>query len=65
MGAPIRLSNKARVTHVLVVVRDGDAGGQVPMPLADFARLLFASASGIISAQPVAPFTSHAEEPKR
>ncbi len=35
-----RLSDKSVITHVMVVVRDGDASGTVPMPLAEFAALL-------------------------
>jgi hypothetical protein len=39
MGRDIRLSDKAVVTHVAVVVRDGDSGGQVYITLAEFAAL--------------------------
>ncbi len=39
MGRNIHLSDKAVVTHVMVVVRDGDSGGTVPMPIAEFAKL--------------------------
>lgn len=42
MGRNIHLSDKAVVTHVMVVVRDGDAGGTIAMPLDEFAKLFVA-----------------------
>lgn len=50
MARNIRLSKKAKVTHVMVVVKDGDRGGMVPMPLADFARMLVTGGAHLVYA---------------
>lgn len=55
MAAPIRLSKKAKITHVMVVVKDGDAGGMVPMPLAAFAKLFVTGGAHLLYASPQWP----------